>query len=170
MNLRTKNYPIKFWYRLHTCTVDPSKLIPSTKKRKPSPKTKNCLSPLIPHLQQLVYRGAIDKGKGEIRTGKFQLSPEQLIFVEHLGATCTYKTITELEHLLNLQYNFNYRGYWRGVHHLQFRLQKLKSIVLEKKFILLLRVRFHQKQFSLLQQLSSSFWRRQLNIGVSFTQ
>lgn len=158
MYLRKKHYPDKFWYRLHSCTVDPSQLIP-VPKRKPLPtKTLTCLHPLIPHIQQLIYLGAIDERKGQIRTGKFPLSPEQYEFLERIGTTFIYSPITHLENLLNLRYDFNYKGYRRSVYHVQFRLQKLKSIVLEKKFILLLRIRFHQKQFYLLQELSVSFW------------
>lgn len=159
MKLRDKDYPFKFWYQLHTCTLDPSTLLSVKKKKKPSTKTKidSCLNSLVPHIQQTIYHGAIDRRKGETRTGRYSLSRAQYTLIETLGTTYKYGPVPELECYLNLQCCFRHKGYFRAVNNLQFRLQQLKSVVMSKQSILLLRMGFQQKSPSLIDRLSISF-------------
>ena len=146
MNLRQKNYPQSYWYQLHTHTIGSLPSLPAKKLRKPSKvKLNNCLTFLSPHIQKFIYSGAIDKRKGEIRSNKFPLSLEQYTVMHQLGVTKTYQSVISLESELQLEYMFRYKGYYRGIENLQFRLQKQKPIVHGKNPILILRVRFHQK-------------------------
>ena len=146
MNLRKHNYPPKFWAELHKYLGDP---LPPLPPRKPRPLTKNkidkCLEARNPRIQKLIYNGAVDKRKGEIRSGKLLLSVEQFKLIEKLGTTRSYKSVLLLEQAFDLQYSFNYKGYPRGIEHIQFRLQQQKSVIVGKKPVLLLRIRFHQK-------------------------
>lgn len=151
MNLRKRNYPPRFWFQLHHCSIDPSSLNPRRKYGTPTnTKIDTCLRPIIPHIQMLVYAGAIDKRKGEIRVGKYPLSSEQFTTIGRLGATHKYESVPLLEHCLNLECHFDHKGYARGIQNIQFRLQKRQPIILRQKCILLLRIRFQQKAASLL--------------------
>ncbi len=146
MNLRQYNYPPKYWLQLHNHTINP---IPSPSPKKPrhpsNSKINKCLSSLIPHLQKVIYNGAIDKRKGEIRSSKFPISSEQFTIMNHLGLTHTYKPAVLLEQELKLEYNFIYKGYVRGTENIQFRLQKQKPVIPGQNHILILRTRFQQK-------------------------
>jgi hypothetical protein len=145
MNLRKRNYPPKFWLQLHKFTT--ASLLPLAKKRRrPSTiKINSCLTFLSPHVQKFIYTSAIDKRKGEIRSTKLPLSPEQFNVLNYLGLTHKYEPVVLLEQELQLKYNFMYKGYLRGVQNLQFRVQKQKPVVLGQNPILILRIRFHQK-------------------------
>ena len=83
--------------------------------------------------------------KGAARSAKIPINPEQFSLIQKHGATQQYDHIPLLEQILRLEYEFHHKGYSRGIRHIQFRLQKQKSMVLRKNPILLLRVRFQQK-------------------------
>ena len=146
MNLRKHNYPPRFWIEIHKYIKDPLPPPPPRKPRTPkTDKLDRCLSSLCPHIQKLIYDGAIDKRKGEIRSGKVPLNPQQFHLIEKLGATGKYKDVLLLEQVLQLEYNFQYKSYSRGIEHIQFRLQEQKPVIIGKSPALLLRIRFHQK-------------------------
>lgn len=147
MQLRPKNYPPKFWLRLHTHTWIGDPPLPPRKARRPSEKKIDvCLSSLVPHLQWLVYRGSVDRKKGEIRSVKLPLSAQQFNVIEKLGATRTFSRVMPIEQAIQLQCNFEHKGYARGIDHIQFRLQTQKSIIPGKNPAHILRIRFHQKR------------------------
>jgi hypothetical protein len=100
---------------------------------------------LYPHIQKLVYCGAIDRKKGEVRSGKIPINSEQFNIIQKLGTTHKYDQILLLEQILQLEYDFQYKGYHRGIRHIQFRLQKQKPVIVGKCPVLLLRIRFQQK-------------------------
>ncbi|CAF1567017.1 unnamed protein product [Rotaria sordida] len=141
MNLHKYNYSPKFWIEIHKYTKD--SLPP------PRPSTKinldKCLTSLSPHVQRLIYSDAIDKRRGEIRSGKLPLNSEQFTLIQKLGATRKYEQVLLLEQALQLEYYFEHKGYIRAIEHIQFRLQQQYPIIAGKNPILLLRIHFHQK-------------------------
>ena len=146
MKLRKRNFPPKFWVQLHTHTIHPLPSLPPKRSRRPSKiRVNNCITFLSPHVQKFIYSGAIDKRKGEIRSGKFPLSPEQFTMMSHLGLTHKYEPVALLERELKLEYNFLYKGYHRGIENVQFRLQKQRPVIPRQNSVLSLRIRFHQK-------------------------
>ncbi|CAF1509093.1 unnamed protein product [Rotaria sordida] len=146
MNLRPRNFPPNFWIQLHTHTINSLPTLSPKRTRNPSKKKVNsCVTFLSPHVQKFIYNGAIDKRKGEIRSHKFPLSPEQFTTMVNLGLTNKYQDVILLEHELKLHYNFIHKGYLRGIQNIQFRLQKQKPVITGQSCIFLLRVRFHQK-------------------------
>jgi hypothetical protein len=156
MNLRQYNYPPKYWLQLHNHTINPTPSPPPKKPRHPSNnKINKCLTSLVPHLQKVIYSGAIDKRKGEIRSSKFPISSEQFTLMNHFGLTHAYKPAILLEQELKLEYNFIYKGYARGIENIQFRLQKQKPVIPGQNPILILRTRFHQKAPVLHESLPS---------------
>jgi len=93
MNLRERKFPPHYWLQLHNHTID---LLPPPEKkiRHPSKvKINKCLAALSPHLQKVIYGGAIDKHKGEIRSNKFPLSPEQFTVLKDFGVTRKYQHV-----------------------------------------------------------------------------
>lgn len=145
MNLRVRNYPPKFWLRLHKHEIDPATPPPRKHRRPSKNKIQNCLTSLSPHIQKFIYCGAIDKRKGEIRATKFPLSTEQFNIMKRLGLTRQYQPVFLLEAELQLEYNFIHKGYGRGIQNIQFRLQTQKPVIPGQYPILLLRIRYHQK-------------------------
>ena len=156
MNLRERSYSPRFWFRLHHYSFDPSTLLATKPKAPTNKKIDSCLKPIFPHIQMLIYAGAIDKRKGEIRAGKYPLSAEQFATIGHLGATHKYDHVPLLERCLDLEYRFDHKGYARSIHNVQFRLQKRQPAILHKKCILLLRIRFQQKTPCLLWSINLS--------------
>lgn len=151
MNLRDRQYPVKFWFTLHTYALDPKILLPKPKPRRPSTRQlTHGLDTLRSHLQSLIYFSSINRRKSDLRTGKYPLTSEQYSVMKKLGASHRYSNVSQLEGVLNLEYSFNYKGYVRGVSNLQFRLQTSKCAVFKNKTILFLRFRFHQKAPTLL--------------------
>lgn len=146
MNLRQQKFPPKYWLQLHNHTLYPSPSLPPKSHRRPSKiKIDKCLVFLEPHLQKVIYNGAIDKKKGEIRSTKFPLSRDQFTSLQHLGVTNKYQQVDLLEQELQLVINFEYKGYLRGVQNIQVKLQQQKPVIFGKSAILLLRTRFQQK-------------------------
>lgn len=146
MNLRERHYPPMYWLKLHCHIQDPLPLPPPRRTRLPTKKRlESCLLHLYPYLQKFVYSGAIDRKKGEVRSGKIPINPEQFNLIQTLGGKQQYNQIPLLEQIFQFEYDFNFKGYRRGVRHIQFRLQTQKSVILGKKPVLLLRVRFQQK-------------------------
>ena len=146
MNLRVRNYPPNFWLKLHNHTIDPlSSLPPKTFRPLSTVKKDKCLIYLSPDIQKFTYTGAIHKRKGEVKSSKFPISPEQYTILSHLGLTHKYKSVLLLEQQLKLEHNFVYKGYARGVEHIQFRLQKYKPVISGRPPILIIRIRLHQK-------------------------
>lgn len=145
MNLRQRNFPPNYWIKLHTHTIYPLPPLEAKTPRHPSKaKVNSCVTFLSPHLQKFIYAGAIDKRKGEIRSGKFPLSPEQYTTMLKLGLTHKYEFNILLEQELKLTYRFIYKGYIRGVKNVQFHLQKQKPVIAGQNSIFILRIRFHQ--------------------------
>ena len=145
MQLRQKIYPPNFWLRLHKWIQDPLPP-PAKKSRRPSNKNIDiCLTSLVPHIQWIVYRGSIDRKKGEIRSGKLPISGHQFNLIQRLGATKTFNQVAALEQIMKIQYNFEHKGYFRAIDHIQFRLQTQNSIISGKNLAFILRIRFHQK-------------------------
>lgn len=146
MNLRQHDYPPMYWLKLHRHIQDPLPPPPPKRTRPPTKnKLESCLLHLYPYIQKIVYCGAIDRRKGEVRSGKIPINPEQFNLIQRLGATQRYDQMLLLEHILQLEYDFHYKGYRRGIRHIQFRLQKQKSVIVGKSPVLLLWVRFQQK-------------------------
>lgn len=146
MNLRRKEYPSKFWLKLHTHKINFPTISPRKPCRKPTKqKLNSCISFLAPHIQKFVYDGAIDKRKGEIRSTKFPLSSSQFNTLINIDVNYTYRQVISLEQTLNLEYNFVHKGYNRGIKNIQFRVQIQRPVFVGSKVIYLLRVRFHQK-------------------------
>ncbi|CAF4939901.1 unnamed protein product [Rotaria sp. Silwood1] len=147
MNLRKHNYPPGYWLNLHRHIQH---LLPSSLPKKSRPPTQKrleaCLLYLYPYIQKMIYCASIDRKKGHIRSGKIPISPEQFALIQKLGGTLQYGQIAVLEQILQLQYDFEYKGYHRGVQNIQFRIQKQKSVIVGKSPLLLLRLRFQQKQ------------------------
>ena len=146
MNLRKRNYPPRFWAEIYKYIRDPLPPPPPSKPRRPTKaKIDRCLTSLCPHIQKLIYNGAVDKRKGEIRSGKLPLNPQQFSLIEKFGTTRKYKEVLLLEQVLRLEYNFQHKSYARGIEHIQFRLQQQKPVIVGQSPALLLRIRFHQK-------------------------
>ncbi len=146
MNLRQHDYPPMYWLKLHCHIQDPLPPPPPKRTRLPTKnKLESCLLHLYPYIQKIVYCGAIDRRKGEVRSGKIPINPEQFNLIQRLNTTQRYGQILLLEQILQLEYDFEYKGYRRGIHHIQFRLQKQKSVIVGKSPVLLLWVRFQQK-------------------------
>ncbi len=152
MNLRERHYPPNYWLNLHH-HVQPTLPSPPPKQhRKPTKKRLDaCLLHLYPYIQKFIYSGAIDKKKGHIRSGKIPLSPEQFGLIKKLGGGSQYASIPQLEQVLQIQCNFEYKGYHRGIELLQCRIQKQKPVINGKNALLLLRLRFQQKQPKLIE-------------------
>ncbi|CAF2155454.1 unnamed protein product, partial [Rotaria magnacalcarata] len=94
MNLRERNFPPHYWLQLHNHTINP---LPSPPAKKPRHLSKiiinKCLAALSPHIQKFIYGGAIDKRKGEVRSNKFPLSPEQFAALKDVGVTHKYEYV-----------------------------------------------------------------------------
>ncbi|CAF1299091.1 unnamed protein product [Adineta steineri] len=146
MKLREKNFPQHYWLKLHNHIIDELPAPPLIKHRNVS-KTKinNCITSLVPHIQKFIYCGAIDKRKGEVRSTHLPLSSEQFNVLNRLEVTRKYQSIIPLEEQLQLQYDFLYKNYFRGINNIQFRLQMQKPVIVGTKSVLLLRIRFQQK-------------------------
>lgn len=71
----------------------------------------------------MIYGGAIDRQKGEVRSYKFPLSREQFTILQHFGLIGQYQQVVLLEEELQLQYNFEYNGYHREIKNIEYRLQ-----------------------------------------------
>jgi hypothetical protein len=80
-----------------------------------------------------------------VSTRKFSLSPEQFTVLKDFGVTGQYQHVVLLEHELQLQYNFEYKGYHRGVKIIEYRLQQQKFVIPGKNLVLILLIRFQQK-------------------------
>jgi hypothetical protein len=94
MNLRRQHFPPNYWLHLHNHTLYPPPTLPPRKRRHPSKlKVDHCLASLSPHLQLFVYRGSIDKRKGEIRSSKFPLTPDQYFVLQDFGVTKKYDDV-----------------------------------------------------------------------------
>ncbi|CAF2266415.1 unnamed protein product [Rotaria magnacalcarata] len=146
MNLRQQNFPPKYWLQLHNHTLYPLPSLPPKIPRPPSKiKINKYLVSLAPHVQKFIYKGAIDKKKGEIRSTKLPLSRDQFTSLQHLGVTNKYEQVDLVEQELQLVLNFEYKGYYRGVKHIQVKLQQQKPVIFGKSPILLLFTRFQQK-------------------------
>ena len=146
MNLRQQNFPPKYWLQLHNHTLYPLPSIPPKTPRPPSKiKINKYLVSLAPHVQKVIYNGAIDRKKGEIRSTKFPLSRDQFTGLQHLGVTNKYQQIDLVEQELQLVLNFEHKGYCRGVKNIQVKLQQQRPVIFGKSPILLLRTRFQQK-------------------------
>ena len=152
MLLRTRAYPLQFWLHLHKYHVDPKQLIPEKKKRTAGGFViARHLTSVRIHLQQIVYVGAINNRKGEMRSTKIPVTSDQFNLISSLGATHRYDETIRLQQVLDLQYLFKYKGYERGIKNIQFRLQKRSCSVFTDKKLLFLRVRFHQSAPRLIQ-------------------
>jgi hypothetical protein len=152
MNLRERNYPPNYWLNLHHHIQPASPFVSLKQHRKPTPKRiDSCLLHLYPFIQKIIYSGAIDRKKGHVRSSKIPITPEQFNLIKKLGGSYQYSEIVPIEETLKFQYDFQHKGYHRGVENLQFRVQKQKAVVLGKNPLLLLRLRFQQKQPKLIQ-------------------
>lgn len=146
MNLRTLNYPQKYWFNLHNhIQCDPPLEAPRKHRHPTQNRLERCLLHLYPYVQRIVYSGAIDRKKGHVRSTKIPINPEQFNLIEKMGGCSRYNQIIQLENILQLEYSFEHKGYRRGIGNIQFRLQKQKSIFVGKRPLLLLRLRFQQK-------------------------
>ena len=145
MQLREQNFPPHYWLKLHNHDID--ELPPRPIKRRSPSKNKinNCITSLSPHVQKFIYVGSINRRKGEIRSTCFPLSSEQFHVLNRLGVTRQYQSVASVEGELQLQCDFEYKGYLRGIKNIQFRLQMQKPVIIGTKPVLLLRIRFHQK-------------------------
>lgn len=145
MNLRERKFPPKYWLQLHNHTLYPLPSLPPKTPRLPSKiKIDKCLVFLAPHVQKVIFNGAVDRKKGEIRSTKFPLSRDQFTSLQHLGVTNKYQQVNLVEQELQLVLNFEHKGYYRGVKNIQVKLQQQKPVIFGKSPILLLRVRFQQ--------------------------
>ncbi len=152
MNLRQRNYPPNYWLNLHNHIQPVSPFASLKQHRKPTPKRiETCLLHLYPFIQKTIYSGAIDRKKGHVRSSKIPITPAQFNLIKNLGGSSRYDENVLIEKILKFEYDFQHKGYHRGVENLQFRVQKQKAVVLGKNPLLFLRFRFQQKHPKLIQ-------------------
>ena len=133
MYLRQLQYPPNYWWNLHHHIQTVSSFAPPKKHRKPKDeRIETCLLHLYPFIQKIIYSGAIDRKKGHVRSLKILITPQQFNLIRQIGGSSQYSEIVPIEKTLNFEYDFEHKGYYRGVQHLQFRVQKQKVVVLGK--------------------------------------
>lgn len=120
---------------LTTCSTETSATISGQDQQLPP-------TSLIPHRQWLVFRGAIDQRKDDIRSGELPISVHQFNLMQKLGVTKRYDHATSLDRSIDIQNNFQYKSYVRGIDHVLFRVQVQKSIILRKEPHYLFRILF----------------------------
>lgn len=145
MNLRERNFPLHYWLQLHNHTIISAPSLEKRTRHPPKTKINRCLVALSPHIQKVIYGGAIDRRKGEVRSYKFPLSREQFTVLQHFGLSGQYQQVVLLGEELQLQCDFEYKGYHRGIRNIQYRLQQQQPVIPGKNPVLILRMRFQQK-------------------------
>ncbi|CAF1575309.1 unnamed protein product [Didymodactylos carnosus] len=150
MQLRDQSYlPSHYWRDLHYQT-GPFVRSPTAADRASAhhvhAREPEFLRTLTPHVQQTIYREAIDKRKGQNRNALYPLSPAQYRQLEAAGLRKKYAPCQFLLQTFRLRTEFRVGDYRRAAANIQFRLFEKKTNIENRKWSApFLRMRFQQK-------------------------